>query len=111
MPIIGNIGPLELLLVLALALLILGPGKLPEVGAAFGRTIREFRKATTEVNDAVNPVAPSPTPAHPAPTAAAAPPVAGVAPATPPAASAAHAEQVDVPAGQSEASQTSTTGA
>jgi sec-independent protein translocase protein TatA len=70
MPIIGNIGPLELLLVLALALLILGPGKLPEVGAAFGRTIREFRKATTEVNDAVNPAAPpAATPATPpAPT-------------------------------------------
>jgi sec-independent protein translocase protein TatA len=65
MPIIGNIGPLELLLVLALALLILGPGKLPEVGAAFGRTIREFRKATTEVNDAVNPAAPSATSATP----------------------------------------------
>jgi sec-independent protein translocase protein TatA len=65
MPIIGNIGPLELLLVLALVLLILGPGKLPEAGAAFGRTIREFRKATTEVNDAVNPVAPPATPATP----------------------------------------------
>lgn len=60
MPIIGNIGPLELLLVLALALLILGPGKLPEVGSAFGRTIREFRKATTEDLD---PTRPAPGPA------------------------------------------------
>jgi len=55
-----NIGPFELLLVLVLALLILGPGKLPEVGNALGRTIREFRKATTEVEDAVR-LEPAPT--------------------------------------------------
>jgi sec-independent protein translocase protein TatA len=48
-----NIGPFELLLVLILALLILGPGKLPEVGSALGRTIREFRKASTDVNDSL----------------------------------------------------------
>lgn len=48
-----NIGPFELLLVLILALLILGPGKLPEVGSALGRTIREFRKASTEVEDSL----------------------------------------------------------
>jgi sec-independent protein translocase protein TatA len=101
MPIIGNIGPLELLLVLALALLILGPGKLPEVGAAFGRTIREFRKATTEVNEAVNPNAPPPTPAtppaQPAPTMVTAP--------APP------AESTEPTPAQSEPSRTSSTGA
>lgn len=48
-----NIGPFELLLVLILALLVLGPGKLPEVGNALGRTIREFRKASTDVNDSL----------------------------------------------------------
>lgn len=48
-----NIGPFELLLVLILALLVLGPGKLPEVGSALGRTIREFRKASTEVEDSL----------------------------------------------------------
>ena len=48
-----NIGPFELLLVLILALLILGPGKLPEVGNALGRTIREFRKASTDVQDSL----------------------------------------------------------
>ena len=48
-----NIGPFELLLVLVLALLILGPGKLPEVGSALGRTIREFRKASTDVEDSL----------------------------------------------------------
>ena len=48
-----NIGPFELLLVLVLALLVLGPGKLPEVGNALGKTIREFRKASTDVEEAV----------------------------------------------------------
>ena len=38
---------MELIIVLVIALLILGPGKLPEVGSAFGKTIREFRKAST----------------------------------------------------------------
>jgi sec-independent protein translocase protein TatA len=48
-----NIGPFELLLVLILALLVLGPGKLPEVGNALGKTIREFRKASSDVEEAV----------------------------------------------------------
>ncbi len=48
-----NIGPFELLIVLILALLVLGPGKLPEVGNAIGRTIREFRKASTDVEDSL----------------------------------------------------------
>ncbi|HEY7024016.1 MAG TPA: twin-arginine translocase TatA/TatE family subunit [Candidatus Limnocylindrales bacterium] len=48
-----NIGPFELLIVLVLALLILGPGKLPEVGNALGKTIREFRKASSDVEEAV----------------------------------------------------------
>ncbi|HUG46896.1 MAG TPA: twin-arginine translocase TatA/TatE family subunit [Candidatus Limnocylindria bacterium] len=48
-----NIGPFELLLVLILALLVLGPGKLPEVGSAIGKTLREFRRATSEVDETV----------------------------------------------------------
>jgi len=48
-----NIGPFELLLVLILALLILGPGKLPEVGSALGRTIREFRRASNDVEESM----------------------------------------------------------
>ena len=43
--------PLELVIILVIALLILGPGKLPEVGAALGKSIREFRKASTDVQD------------------------------------------------------------
>jgi TatA/E family protein of Tat protein translocase len=71
-----NIGPFELLLVLVLALLVLGPGKLPEVGNALGRTIREFRKATTDVEEAVRL-----DPITPTTSAAAATPVAPVTPA------------------------------
>ncbi len=48
------IGPLELLLILAIALLILGPGKLPEVGSSMGKTIREFRKASSDLQDAAD---------------------------------------------------------
>ena len=47
-------GPLELVIILVIALLILGPGKLPDVGAALGKSIREFRKASADVQDAVN---------------------------------------------------------
>ncbi len=47
-----NIGPLELIVVLVIALLVLGPGKLPEVGSALGKSIREFRKAASDVQDA-----------------------------------------------------------
>lgn len=44
-----NIGPLELIIILAIALLIVGPGRLPEMGNAIGRTIREFRKASSDI--------------------------------------------------------------
>jgi TatA/E family protein of Tat protein translocase len=69
-----NVGPMELIIVLVIALLILGPGKLPEVGAAFGKTIREFRKASTDIQESTNlatsPSTPAPV-AAPAPTPAA----------------------------------------
>lgn len=62
-------GPLELVIILVIALLILGPGKLPDVGAALGKSIREFRKASTDVQDAVKinvDTSPLPGPAAPA---------------------------------------------
>jgi sec-independent protein translocase protein TatA len=49
-----NIGPLELLIVLVIVLLVLGPGKLPEVGSAIGKSIREFRKASTDVQESLS---------------------------------------------------------
>jgi sec-independent protein translocase protein TatA len=61
-------GPLELIVILVIALLILGPGKLPDVGSALGKSIREFRKAATDVQDATRLEAPT-TPAAPPPAA------------------------------------------
>ena len=87
-------GPLELVIILVIALLILGPGKLPDVGAALGKSIREFRKASSDVQEAVNvnvdttPLPPAAAaPAAPAAPTAAAAPVAPAAatPASPPA--------------------------
>jgi sec-independent protein translocase protein TatA len=69
-------GPLELVIILVIALLILGPGKLPDVGAALGKSIREFRKASTDVQDAVKvnvDTSPLPTPVSSAPAAQATP--------------------------------------
>lgn len=46
-----NIGIPGLVLILVIALIIFGPSKLPEIGRAFGNTLKEFKKAT---NDLVN---------------------------------------------------------
>jgi len=59
-----NIGPLELIIILAIALLIVGPRRLPEMGNAVGRTIREFRKASSDLTDAAT-VTPEAKPAAP----------------------------------------------
>ncbi|MFH1486132.1 MAG: twin-arginine translocase TatA/TatE family subunit [Chloroflexota bacterium] len=40
-----NIGPMELIIVLVVILIIFGVGRLPEVGGAIGKGLREFRKA------------------------------------------------------------------
>ena len=65
-----GITPLHLILVLVIAMVVIGPGKLPEVGSAIGKTIREFRKATSDAHDAVqlDPVAPTAAASVPAPT-------------------------------------------
>ncbi len=49
----GNIGLPELIIILAIALLIFGPKKLPEVGRSIGRAIREFRKTTDEIKEKI----------------------------------------------------------
>lgn len=55
---IGNIGPWELVLILLIALIVVGPGKLPDVARSIGKGLNEFRKVTTgvrkEFQDAVN---------------------------------------------------------
>jgi sec-independent protein translocase protein TatA len=44
-----NIGIPGLILLLVLALIIFGPSKLPEIGRAFGTTLKEFKKSTREL--------------------------------------------------------------
>ena len=44
-----NIGPGEMILILVIALVVFGPGKLPEIGRSVGRGINEFRRATTDL--------------------------------------------------------------
>ena len=45
MPFGGNIGFAEVMIVLAIALIVIGPKKLPEVGRSLGRGIREFKES------------------------------------------------------------------
>ena len=55
MPILASFdpSPVTLLVVLILALLILGPGKLPEVAGALGKSIREFRRTSSDIADSI----------------------------------------------------------
>jgi sec-independent protein translocase protein TatA len=78
---IPSIGPGELILILIIALVVLGPGKLPDVAQSLGRSVREFRKAATDVSDAgkldgssSSATSSQPAPAAPATPSAAAPP-------------------------------------
>ncbi|MGG5253902.1 twin-arginine translocase TatA/TatE family subunit [Neobacillus sp. SM06] len=49
----SNIGIPGLILILTLALIIFGPKKLPEIGRAFGQTLKEFKKSTRELTEDV----------------------------------------------------------
>jgi Tat protein translocase TatB subunit len=44
-----NIGPMELIVILLVALVIVGPKRLPEVGRSIGKSLRELRRATDDV--------------------------------------------------------------
>ncbi|MGD9734839.1 MAG: twin-arginine translocase TatA/TatE family subunit [Solirubrobacterales bacterium] len=72
-----NIGPLEIGIVLVIALIVFGPKKLPDLGRSLGKGIREFKgsisgdedeapKAVTQ--QATNPAPPTPIPAPAPPT-------------------------------------------
>ena len=50
----GRIGPMELILILVIALVIFGPKKLPEIGKAIGTAIKEFKKHTNSVTESFN---------------------------------------------------------
>lgn len=59
-----------IVILLVVVLIIFGPGRLPELGGAVGKAMREFRKATTELTNEVSTAAQAqPAPAAPAPPA------------------------------------------
>jgi sec-independent protein translocase protein TatA len=47
----GRIGATELILILAIALVIFGPAKLPEIGKMFGKAVKEFRSQANKVTE------------------------------------------------------------
>lgn len=49
-----GLGVPELVIILVIALVIFGPRKLPEIGGAVGKAIREFRKASDEIKKDVS---------------------------------------------------------
>jgi sec-independent protein translocase protein TatA len=50
-----DVGVPELLIILVIVLLLFGPGKAADLGSSLGKSIREFRKATHEDDDAPSP--------------------------------------------------------
>ena len=46
LPFIGGVGPLEWIIILVIVIIIFGVGRLPTVGGALGKSIREFREAS-----------------------------------------------------------------
>ncbi len=46
-----RLGPFELIIVLVIVVIIFGVGRLPEIGGAVGKAIREFRDATNTPNE------------------------------------------------------------
>jgi sec-independent protein translocase protein TatA len=46
----GLFQPMHMIIILAIALIIFGPSKLPELGAGLGKSIREFKKAMADVS-------------------------------------------------------------
>jgi Tat protein translocase TatB subunit len=49
-----GIGPGELLLIIIVALIFVGPGKIAEIGKVLGKTVRAIRKASTDFTSAVS---------------------------------------------------------
>jgi sec-independent protein translocase protein TatA len=49
----GNMGFMEILLILVVVLLLFGARRLPEIGASFGKSIKEFKKGISEVDRSI----------------------------------------------------------
>ena len=60
----GPIGLPELIILLVVILIVFGPGKLPDIGSAIGKGVREFRKASNDLESSIRgePSKPAATP-------------------------------------------------
>jgi sec-independent protein translocase protein TatB len=58
-----GLGVTEILLILVVALLVLGPKRLPEAARSLGRSMAEFRRASSEIRSSLNLEVPDPEPA------------------------------------------------
>jgi sec-independent protein translocase protein TatA len=47
----GRIGTMEVVVILAIALIVVGPGKLPELGKSLGKAFSEFKKFSSEIKE------------------------------------------------------------
>ena len=48
----GHLGTTELIIILVVVVVVFGAGKLPEIGGALGKGLKDFRKATTDLEGA-----------------------------------------------------------
>lgn len=66
-----NVGPAELMIVMAIALIVFGPKKLPEIGKGIGNAMREFNKARNDFMETINSEVdrPDPAPSYSSPSA------------------------------------------
>ena len=51
---LGNLGMSEILMILVIVLLVFGARRLPEIGSAMGKGIREFKRSMREVTDEID---------------------------------------------------------
>jgi sec-independent protein translocase protein TatA len=49
----GNLGFMEILLILVVVLLLFGARRLPEIGASFGKSIKEFKRGISDANSSI----------------------------------------------------------
>ena len=64
----GPIGWPELIILLVVVLIVFGPGKLPDIGNAIGKGVREFRKASNDLESSIRgDTAPKAEPKQPEP--------------------------------------------
>ena len=54
----GNLGFMEILLILVAVLLLFGAKRLPEIGSSFGKSIREFKRGLSDADKAIREEAP-----------------------------------------------------